>query len=188
MANAISTIERHPNRQAIINKILAGLQLKDIAAEYNVSPQALGRFRRNTLRKIVLSPKAAQSASVTPQTVSQLTQLKSNLNTSIAAMSTAAMVERKLGRYDRLLGKAEMDNDLRSWASIDRSETAALQLRAQLAGELQQQAQSNIQVAILIPPPVAGSPQWGEDGPTIEVDARQGGLACASDGGEETGE
>lgn len=181
MANQISTIERHPNRQAIISKLLAGIPASRIAAEYKVSAQALGRFKRNTLQKIVLSPKAAESVSVTPQTVSDLTQMRSNAQSLITSVSTAALLERKFERYQTMLGRAADSGDLKAWASIDRSETSALQLRAQLAGELAPQVAGNVQVAILIPSPAA----MQDMGQVIEVDARQGALALDDSGGSD---
>jgi len=70
----------------------------------------------------------------------------------VAQTSTADLVARKLDRYDRILELAEKDKDVSGWASVDRAETAALQLQAQLRGEVNQvHSQTTVQMLVYTP-------------------------------------
>ena len=172
MANIISTVERHPNRNAIISKMMAGVPLKRIAAEYNLSQAALSRFKARTLQPLVLSPKSSQTVSVTPQTVAEVTQAKSDVRSMATAMSTASYIDRKMSRYGEVLAMALEKGDPSAWASVDRAETAALQLRADLLGEKAQAQAPNVQIAILIPRLPPDSDAGGDEGEVIDVSAQ----------------
>lgn len=76
------------------------------------------------------------------------------------------MLEKKWAGLERMKSLAESKSDVGGWASLDRAETAALQLRAQLSGELQTSQQPTVQVAILIPSPQAPA----DDGEVIDAE------------------
>lgn len=82
----------------------------------------------------------------------------------VAQTSTADLVARKLGRYERILSKAEDKGDIGGWASVDRAETAALQLQAQLRGEVNQvHSQTTVQMLVYTPQVLdEGQDQAGE--------------------------
>lgn len=89
----------------------------------------------------------------------------------VAQTSTADLVAKKLARYDRILDLAEKDKDVSGWASVDRAETAALQLQAQLRGEVNQvHSQTTVQMLVYTPQVLDdGQDQAGE---VLEVEAR----------------
>lgn len=173
MANSLSTIQQHPQLKAIQSKLLAGIPVRRIAAEHKCSYQALGRYKRNVLAKAILQGQSKVPANVSRESIEPIKAIQSNINTLIAAQSTAELLERKWAGIERMKALAEGKSDVGGWASLDRAETAALQLRAQLAGELQPQVAGNVQVAILIPSPAA----MQDAGQVIDIDARQGALA-----------
>jgi hypothetical protein len=96
---------------------------------------------------------------------------KNVLPALIAQTSTADLVAKKLARYDRILDLAEKDKDVSGWASVDRAETAALQLQAQLRGEVNQvHSQTTVQMLVYTPQ-VLDEGQEQDQGQVVEVEA-----------------
>ena len=169
MAGFISTVERHQNRNAIIARILAGDSLKSIGADFALSVGALSRFKQKIIRPAVLGVQNQTNQHVV-NTVREMRDLtKHNAGSLIVGTSTADLVARKLERYDRILGMAERDRDVSGWASVDRAETATLQLQAQLRGEINQvHTQTTVQMMVYTPQ-VQDESQAGEDEDRGEV-------------------
>lgn len=179
MRGSVSAIEAHPQKKAIIDCILARVPQREIARRFGMSQAAVHRFIQKAVKPALTKQSTQNITTASSQTVKDIRHAKQESKGLIALESTAALLERKWSGIERMKQLAETKEDIGGWASLDRAETAALQLRAQLAGELAPQASSNIQVAILIPPP----PASGADGcQVIDVDARQVPLARDEDG------
>ncbi len=168
-----SSIEQHPQFKAIVDSLLSMTPQREIAKRFNVSQAALSRFSANTLKKALSRKNPMDAVGVRAETAQTIKQSKSESAELIRLESTAALLEKKWSGIERMKALAESKSDVGGWASLDRAETAALQLRAQLAGELQPQVTGNVQVAILIPSPAA----MRDAGQVIDIDAQQGALA-----------
>lgn len=152
MSNYTSKIASHPESKAIIARILAGDRLKDIAKDFNLSPPTLSVFRRKILRPAALATYPDTRSQVKRDALSAFRTVRDSVPALVAQASTADLVARKLGRYERLLEKAEGAKEFGNWASIDRAETAALQLQAQLRGEVNQvHSQTTVQMVVYTP-------------------------------------
>ena len=152
MSNYTSKIASHPDSKAIIARILAGDRLKDIAKDFGLSPPTLSVFRRKILRPAALATYPNTRSQVNKDALSAFRTVRDSVPALVAQASTADLVAKKLGRYERILEKAEKAGELGNWASIDRAETAALQLQAQLRGEVNQvHTQTTVQMVVYTP-------------------------------------
>ena len=152
MSNFTSKIASHPESKAIIARILAGDQLKVIARDFGLSPPTLSKFRQKILRPAALATYPDTRSQVKRDALSAFRTVRDSVPALVAGVSTADLVARKLGRYNRILEKAEKAGELGNWASIDRAETAALQLQAQLRGEVNQvHSQTTVQMVVYTP-------------------------------------
>lgn len=82
-----------------------------------------------------------------------------------------ARIEKKYSNYDVLTSEAVKDKDFKGFAAVDRAETAALTLHAQLTGRLQQ-AQTNVAVQVVFGAPPAETSEIRplETGSVIDLD------------------
>ena len=152
MSNFTSKIASHPESKAIIFRILAGDQLKKIAADFGLSAPTLSKFRQKIIRPAALGTYPNTRSQVKVDSHNTVQAVRGQLDTLIVQNSTADLVARKLGRYERILGMAEKKGDVSGWASVDRAETAALQLQAQLRGEVNQvHSQTTVQMLVYTP-------------------------------------
>ena len=152
MSNFTSKIASHPESKAIISRILAGDQLKKIAADFGLSAPTLSKFRQKIIRPAALGTYPNTRSQVKVDSHNTVQAVRGQLDTLIVQNSTADLVARKLGRYERILGMAEKKGDVSGWASVDRAETAALQLQAQLRGEVNQvHSQTTVQMLVYTP-------------------------------------
>ena len=152
MPGFVSSAERHPNRNAIISRILAGDTLKSIAADFQLSIGILSRFKQKIVRPAVFGSHPINNQEIMNTVRGMREGTKQKASALIVGASTADLVAQKLGRYNRILEKAEKAGELGNWASIDRAETAALQLQAQLRGEVNQvHSQTTVQMVVYTP-------------------------------------
>jgi hypothetical protein len=151
MAHPISTIEQHPSRKLIISKILAGDSLKSIGAEFGLSAQSLSRFKTRVIRPALKSQTRAEGVSIAPQSVADLRQFRSETAAMIPDLTTEDLLRRKIARYPKLLDKAEAAGEFGAWASIDRAESAAIELRGRLRGEFEIAPDAQVQIMVVMP-------------------------------------
>lgn len=152
MPGFVSSAERHPNRNAIISRLLAGDTLKSIAADFQLSIGILSRFKQKIVRPAVFGSQPINNQEIMNTVRGMREGTKQKASALIIGASTADLVAQKLGRYNRILEKAEKAGELGNWASIDRAETAALQLQAQLRGEVNQvHSQTTVQMVVYTP-------------------------------------
>ena len=152
MSNFSSKIASHPDSKTIISRLLAGEHLKSIAKDFGFHPSTLSQFRQRILKPAALGLNHPGCKEVGQYCKESVHSTKSLVPTLVAQTSTADLVAQKLGRYNRILEKAEKAGELGNWASIDRAETAALQLQAQLRGEVNQvHSQTTVQMVVYTP-------------------------------------
>ena len=169
MPGKVSIVERSPHRNAIISRILAGDSLKSIASDFGFSQPCLSRFKHKCVKPATLGLKTAFSQEVVQAVRAIRDPMREAAAAHVVGASTADLVAQKLGRYNRILEKAEKAGELGNWASIDRAETAALQLQAQLRGEVNQvHNQTTVQMVVYTP----NVEQDEEVTEAIEVEAR----------------
>lgn len=164
MPGKVSIVEMSKHRNAIISRILAGDTLKSIGADFGFSQQALSRFKHRCVKPATLGIKTAFSKEVVQAVRDIRDPMREAAATLVVGTSTADLVAKKLARYDRILELAEKDKDVSGWASVDRAETAALQLQAQLRGEVNQvHSQTTVQMLVYTPQVLdEGQDQAGE--------------------------
>jgi hypothetical protein len=175
MASKLSSIESHPQRQKIIEAILAGSTLRQITAWANppVSTASICRFKRNALAKVQDSLSAANLAIANRDTDlppdSTIVKQDVSLAVTRAALTAAAdpfiaRIQKHQATLDAAITDAAADKDARGIASLVSTDLKGLELHARLAGRLDTPAQ---QTNIMIVCP-AGAP---EPAVTLEPDA-----------------
>lgn len=152
MAKPVSTLESHPDKRAIIDSILQGQSLKSIASRFGVSEQALSRFRNGPMRKALKGRDHAKIQELEHNTVDMIRDSRADAIAVVMGASTASMVESRFSAYDRMLAKAEARDDIAGWGGLARVQLQAYRLRAELSGELVQQAAATTQIMVLMPP------------------------------------
>lgn len=164
VSNFSSKIASHPESKAIISRILAGDTLRSIASDFGLTCQTLSRFKQRIVRPAALGNYPSTRSQVNQDAAGVARMAQNVIPALVAQTSTADLVAKKLARYDRILDLAEKDKDVSGWASVDRAETAALQLQAQLRGEVNQvHSQTTVQMLVYTPQVLdEGQDQAGE--------------------------
>ena len=152
MSNYQLKIASHPEAKTIISRLIAGDKINAIARDFHLAQSTVAKFRDRVLRPAALGTKPDTRSQVNEEAASVARMTKNVLPALIAQTSTADLVARKLARYERILDLAEKAKDVGGWASVDRAETAALQLQAQLRGETNQvHNQTTVQMLVYTP-------------------------------------
>jgi hypothetical protein len=150
----MNAVEKHPQRQQIIDGILAGESLRKLAATVakGLHPSTLSRYRMILLGR---ATKTLQSQSVTSKLMKELAnpgrdgenaqdRLRADLQQSVEHLEK---------RFEPWIQNAETvakDGQLhhRALASHSRNLMTAVELRARLAGLLQDSATALVQIAV----------------------------------------
>ena len=141
MANAIAA---HPNRQVIIDAILAGKTDTEVAKLAGVSRPTVSRFRRTNLNATVQQTMQAAKAL-------QDTGLLANAGNEDAVQQAALQIARTLDARSVLLSRIEQreaqltqmlthaadKHDYRGYSNLIASDCKRIELQAKLAGVLQ---------------------------------------------------
>ncbi len=133
----VNKVDRHPDRAAIIQALIARQPRSAIASRYGLHPSDLHRYWDKYLGPTLRVNDVPLNNNRQDDKVTVNDSLVNKVVESAQSASTLSFVERKLSRYDRILSQAESDGDVRAWAQVDRAETAALELRSRLKGETQ---------------------------------------------------
>ena len=149
----VFAIASHPKHKEIITALMAGEKQNAIAARFGISKTAVSNFKHRVLQPMLTGANSRKPPSSSLPT--QLTsQVLSNADLAVAEIrerSTLDRIEDKLARYDRMLDRAEGQDDLHVWAKIAGVDLSGLKLRAQLRGELVERHVHDHQVAVLMP-------------------------------------
>lgn len=110
---------------------------------HKVSFSAIARYKRYDLPKHVeIATKLQQIQADTPNSGIPPMSLSEATNAALAADPILSRVQNKYNNYDKMVSQAVKQKDFKGFAAVDRAETAALTLHAQLTGRLQQQGPS----------------------------------------------
>lgn len=118
------TICAHPERQAIDEALVDGASMRELAAKYRVSPDAIARH----------------NAAHLPAKLARAAQAKEVAAADSLLVQVQTLQRRTLG----ILGKAERAADLRAAVGAIREARGNLELLAKLTGELDERPQVNI--------------------------------------------
>lgn len=190
-----STVSQHPQKQRVIDGILAGESIRDIAA--SVSPP-LSRAAVARFRQAVVAPAVKQSFhklnelkrmrdECAPADPTSIVPPRGNTNhlDAVAARETerSALVNpflkriaTKYDRYDKLLDKATAaaEPDLKAIAALDACETRSMDLHAKLVGAIAPEASQQVtnNIVLMLPRPVDDAPARPmlDDGNVIDIE------------------
>ncbi len=123
----ICTICVHPQHQAIDLALAGGATMRELAALYRVSPDAIERHNAAHLPARLVKAREAEEVAQADDLLSQVRNLQ--------------------GAALRILGVAEQTGDLRVALGAIREARGNLELLAKLLGELQQEGTVNVLVA-----------------------------------------
>ena len=190
MARPVSSLESHPQRQRIINAILAGSSLRQIAAwaEPKVTESAICRWKqkaaatfRNTRAEIadaVTNSLAYNDANTPIAPNSEVIRAATQAALVAASDPFLLAAEKQAKRRSRWMDEIETagdysDNgpDYATLAKLDRNDQTGLELHARLAGRLDTGTHNTVNVAIVCPTQAdAPEPQW--EGITIDIGSK----------------
>lgn len=161
MARPVSTIESHPQRQKIIDALVQGQTLHQIAAwaEPKVTESAICRWRRKiTLQTANAIDHAKALIANSDSSNSALTNQAANRAAMIAATDPflSRVLELRRERAE-VKGEARSEGDLRAFAALDRNDLSELELEARLTGRLEGPAAgtTTIYITMAAAPPSA---------------------------------
>jgi hypothetical protein len=153
-------------RAKVIDMLIADVASRKIAAYitehgYKITHNAVAEYRRETLPKHLETARKLQQLqqfeTVGNDTVESLASIT---NQQLAADPLISRLERKYERYDTLTGQAVQAKDFAGFASIDRAETQAMRLHAELTGRLTEK-QSSLSVQLVFANATEHSPKYG---------------------------
>lgn len=170
-------VETHPQRDQILEDLLAGKSLASISRQYGISSSALCRYRSKVVApklaevsKLASVAKTLQSVADSPQheysiSVPNIEPIRAT-SAVLAADPFIRAIDRINSDRARIKGKAEADDKYSDWASLDRNDLSALELAAKLSGRLDSGAREQLQVAIVI----NGLPPASADADVIDLE------------------
>jgi hypothetical protein len=175
-------VDTHPQREKIIEALVAGESPQSISKWCNppINHVSIWRYRRNRIEAKL--SQVQQTAKALQDNIIQATRDNGVVDPAVIHAATSALttadpimsrVLAKYSRYDDMLAKAQETGDLGGFAAVDRAETQALTLHANLTGRLQSAAPTTL-VQIVIGQDTRETPVNRPDdapGETIEIAA-----------------
>ena len=175
MENSPSVIDSHPQRTKIIEGILAGRSVREIANSVSprVSRDTVWRYRKTRtdleLKNVLMEHQTQQESGVAMRQV-RLTGGEISLMPSSAVELARNRLLNRLGEHhnviDGRLYKSKSDNGIASLVNADRGSVEA---EARLLGLLQDQTQNT--VLVMAAPGSSVTIQTGSSAPAAAVDA-----------------
>ena len=133
------TVDTHPQRAKIIDAVLAGQSCREISKGLDppLHYVTIARFAQRS--KQALAQQAAAAKALAEQQHGDTGKLQPGdlieaTKAALTANPILARIEKKYERYDRWIEGAEKKEDFRTCASIDGTETKALELQARMLG------------------------------------------------------
>lgn len=164
-------------RTKIIDMLLADQSSRKVAAYltqngHRISFSSVARYKRFDLPKHLETARKLQQINAL-QGISASNQPSVSEFTNAALMADPLLnrVNAKYSRYDDMIAKAQMANDFGGFSAIDRAETQAIRLHAELTGRLQSAGPTTL-VQIVIGQDARENPVERPDdapGETIEI-------------------
>ena len=174
-----SIVEDHPQRAEIDRAILRNESSRAISRWCSppVSHSAVNDYRK----RVTASLRAKQAKRIAKQAINVANESGANVSAELIQKTTQQAIdrqtiaqpfiralERKYERYERWMQGAEAKEDYKALAAIDRAETGAIQLQAQLADAFPRNdaaGATQVNIAICLPEPVQS-----DSGPVIDID------------------
>lgn len=146
---AASVIESHPKRKEIIDAILSGASLRNVADRYGISNMAVHRYKKNVVAPAVLGrplhPQVLGANKLATEAVAQVTEARNVAQSAIALAPVLQRIQARAEKREKLLEAAGGDKDYRGFAALDTCEHRDIRLECELTGLLQnQQAPSTV--------------------------------------------
>jgi hypothetical protein len=147
-------------RQAAIDKLLAGESSRAVSQYLlqhglKISHNSVARYNRLVLLPALeTGAKLQQIHSLTAKNPEDVPSQIDLTKAALAADPILSRVQKKYSNYDLMISAAIQDEDYKGFSAVDRAETAALTLHAQLTGRLQQSGPTtNVQIVFNGTPP-----------------------------------
>lgn len=164
-------IDTHPDRQKIVDALLSGESLRDIAKMAGISHQSVARYKRSVVPKAIKNARIILQNQPVPETSKEQIALHAEVTkAALIADPYVSAIASKRDRLTRCLAQAEQKEDFKSVAALDSADTRNLTLLAQLEGRLDSgnTRQPTTQVVVVMPIPQPAPREPG--GPIIDVD------------------
>ena len=145
-----------PMRGRVLEMLIEDYSSRDISSfllqhGHKISFAAIARYKRVDLPRHLESARKIQQIQELESPDRQTSDnLATITNASLAADPILSRMLQKYGRYDRWFADAEAKKDYVALTSIDRSETGAIRLHAELTGMLAQPGANQTLVQIVI--------------------------------------
>jgi uncharacterized protein YdcH (DUF465 family) len=166
-APPIPSIEALPAhlRSQLVDKLISGVSSRDVSAwllqaGHKVSHQAINRYSQRTVRpSIRLGAQLSRIQSLENKSGTDLIDSARHLHSVTKQVVTAdpilQRIAAKYARIDRVIDKAEQNEQYSAVAALEAADTRALTLEAQLSGRLQQNSGGNtvVQIAVMAAQP-----------------------------------
>lgn len=169
-------------RTKVIDMLLSDVPQRKVAAfmtehGYKISHNAIAEYKREDLPKHLETARKLQKLQQL-EVVDTATDdsLASITNQILGADPLISRLEKKYERYDRMVLDSMQVRDFAGFASIDRAETQAMRLHAELTGRLTQQ-QTNMSVQLVFAANPVEAPREREaieDANTIDISPVRG--------------
>lgn len=168
-----SIIDKHPQKQQIIDAILARKSLRDIAATTNppVSFHAIQRYKNGiVIPALKIAPKIMEERNLLEKRQKYVTELTATAEATKAVMRADPILEgikRRRELSSDLIEKAAALNNFNAFATVCNATNATDRLEAELTGRLAQPAGGTTvnQLVVVIP-----GWQAGDQAPEPSID------------------
>ena len=163
MARPVSQIIQSPHLKAIESALLDKVPQRKIASRYGVSLAAVSRYATSVVKPALANIQVSvNKVDSTPDKLVTAND-KAEQIALIRQQGTAALLEKRLTDYDRIIDKAEKAAEFGACASLINSETTRLRLLAELSGELQPATTQTTAIVLLMPQqPTQGQPMQAD--------------------------
>lgn len=159
MARPLSTVETHPNRNAIISRILAGDSLKSIGAEFNLTQPTLSRFKQRVVVAVTKRSSSAEISAVTSANDESAEMSahprKSDVNREATSITVRSILERRMKLVERAMSQVAPDEksriNLEDFATVAGVDHKYLSLFADVTGERQVQQAAGPSIVMIVP-------------------------------------
>lgn len=131
-----------PLRTKVIDMLLSDVSTRKVAVfmtehGYRITHNAIAEYKRYDLPKhLETARKLHKLQQVRTVDMEEPRSLASITNDVLGADPLISRIQKKYERYDQLTAEAVQDRDYTGFAAIDRSETQAIRLHAELTGRL----------------------------------------------------
>lgn len=145
-------IDTHPDKQKIVNAILAGLPLRKVAEMAGVSRQTVNVYRRKVLRPALQAAiKVRENQSVTNDVAQQVAETATLANHIATGDPLLSRLESRGPVIDRNIDRADKSSDFKGLSGLLRADRDHVELIARLTGRLDapQQSTTNVFIALM---------------------------------------